>query len=557
VAKECSSLPVVTFPVYRIKELFPGHEVKQIVDMLPYIGLDIEHIDDNEIKVEYSPNRPDYSSYYGIARSLKGLLGIEVGLPAISLNVKKDHIIQVDRSVSARNVRPFIAGLVAKNGIVDEESIIHLEGMQDDLNNGLGRRSTIASISFYDFSKLQFPLRYTTIRRNAPYSQPEYNSHKSLDETLETTEARKISSQMIPSSELHPVLLNNTGVVSTSSIINGKHTTVDSNFKHLFVAATGMNLQRLFDMLAVVAMTLSDLKFEIETVDIVTSKGVISSPNLAIRQLDGLRTRFVNKMLGLRLTSEEIIRYLKNSRLEGKSDGSVVRCSIPRYRTDIINVIDLVEEIAIGHGIYNLTPTFPSFTQAGSLSYYTIVFEKIRQTLIGMELIENLNFSLSSLKVEEELMNSSNRQADILTVQESKSSEHQILRSSLLPSLLNCLSHNIHEEYPQRLFEIGKVFSLSKDPHESWSVCVVVAHDTADYTEIKSIAQTMMANGLGKRSYTRPASSRLFLDGRGAEIYMEKEKIGHVGEIHPTIIENFKIRVPIAAFEIDLSPVLN
>lgn len=557
-AKECSSLPVVTFPVYRIKELFPGHEVKQIVDMLPYIGLDIEHIDDNDIKVEYSPNRPDYSSYYGIARSLKGLLGIEVGLPPISLIVKKDHLIQVDRSVSARNVRPFIAGLVAKNGIINEESIIQFKGMHDDLNNGLGRRSTIASVSFYDFSKLQFPLRYTTISRNAPYLPPEYRRHQSLDETYETTDVGKISSQTVPTSELYPVLLNNTeGVVSSSSIIDEKHTTVDSNSKHLFVAATGMNLERLFDMLAVVAMTLSDLKFEIETVDIVTGKSVISSPNLAIRQLDGLRTHFVKKMLGIRLTSEEIIRFLRNSRLEGKSVGSVIRCSIPRYRTDIINVIDLVEEIAIGHGIYNLTPTFPSFTQAGSLSYNTVVFEKIRQTLIGMGLIENLNFSLSSRKVEQELMNSSNSLADILTVHESKSSEHQILRSSLLPSLLNCLSHNIHEEYPQRLFEIGKVFSLSKDPHESWSVCAVVAHDSADYTEIKSIVQTLMTSCLGKRSYTRPALSRLFLDGRGAEIYMEKEKIGHVGEIHPTIIENFKIRVPIAAFEIDLSPVLD
>ena len=538
--------------------MFPEHELKQIVDMLPYIGLDIEHIGANEIKVEYSPNRPDHSSYYGIARSLKGLLGIEVGLPSISVVVKKDHMIQVDRSVSARNMRPFIAGLVAKNGIVDEESIIQLRGMQDDLNNGLGRRGSIASISFNDFSKLQFPLRYTTIRDNAPYSQSAYSSHKFSDDTSEATEARKSPHQPIPSSDLCPVLLNNTeGGVSSSSIINGKHSTVDCNSKHLFVAATGVNLQRLFDMLAIVAMTLSDLKFNIETVDIITSNGVISSPNLAIRQMDGLRTYFVNKMLGLRLTSDEIIRYLKKSRLEGKSDGSGIRCSIPRYRTDIINVIDLVEEIAIGHGIYNLTPTFPSFTQAGSLSYNTLVFERIRQILIGMELIENLNFSLSSRKVEQELMNSSNRQSDILTVHESKSSEHQILRSSLLPSLLNCLSHNIHEVYPQRLFEIGKVFSLSKDPHESWSVCVVVAHDSADYTEIKSIVQTLITNGLGKRSYTRQATSRLFLDGRGAEIYMEKEKIGHVGEIHPTIIENFKIRVPIAAFEMDLSPILN
>lgn len=556
-ATECSGLPVVTFPVYKIKELFPGYDIPRIVDVLPYIGLDIEHVDENEIKVEYSPNRPDYSSYYGIARSLKGLLGIEVGLPLVSLIDKRDHVIEIDRSVS--DVRPFIAGLVAKNGILDEESITQLVGMQEDLNNGLGRRRTRASISFHDFSKLRFPLRYSTVKRSAPFRPLGYTADRSIGETLEKTDVGNISNQTLPSGEVFPVLLNSTEeVISFPPIIDGKYATIDSNSKHLFVAATGSNLQTVFDILAIVAMTLSDMKFDIETVKVVDANRVISSPNMAIRQLDGLRARYVNKVLGLDLTREEIIRFLKNSRLEGISSGSAIRCGVPRYRTDIINIIDLVEDIAIGYGIFNLTPTFPSFTQAGRPSYNTIVFEKIRQILIGMELIENLNFSLSSRKVEHELMNLNNTHKDALIVYESKSSEHQILRASLLPSLLKSLSRNIHEVYPQRLFEIGKVFSLSKVSHESWNLCAVVAHDDADYTEIKSIVQTLMENGLGKRSHTWPASSQVFLDGRGADLFIgnDNNKVGQLGEIHPTIIENFKIRVPIAAFEIDLSNML-
>lgn len=549
--KECSSLPVVTFPTHKIKELFPEHELKQIVDMLPYIGLDIEQIDDNEIKVEYSPNRPDYSSYYGITRSLKGLLGVEVGLPAIVLSAKNDNLIQVDRSVTIRTGRPFIAALVAKNGKIDEESINQLKGMQDDLNNGLGRKSTVASVSFYDFSKLEFPLKYSKIRSDSSYPRSKYSSNQELRKEFEATLHGNIPNKIVNSSIFYPVLLNNTETIVSPLPLN-------NNSKDLFVAATGTNLQKLFDMLAVVSMTLSDLKFEMETVNIATSKGIISSPNLDIKYLSGLRQKFVNKMLGLKLTNEEIIRNLQMCRLEAKSDGSVIICSIPRYRTDIINVIDLVEEIAIGHGIFNLMPTLPSFSQAGRLNNSTMIFEKIRQTLIGMELIENINFSLSSRKVEQELMNSDkvDNNDNFLTVHDPKSSEHQILRSSLLPSLINSLSHNIHEEYPQRLFEIGKVFSLSKNPHECWSVCAVVAHDTADYTEIKSIVQTLMTNGFGKRFFTNAVSSGLFLQGRGADIYTEKEKIGHLGEIHPTIIENFKIRVPVVGFEIELTQLM-
>ena len=52
-----------------------------LIDALPFIALDIESITDHEIRIEYNPNRPDFSSDYGIARALRGYLGIEIGFP--------------------------------------------------------------------------------------------------------------------------------------------------------------------------------------------------------------------------------------------------------------------------------------------------------------------------------------------------------------------------------------------------------------------------------------------------------------------------------------------
>ncbi len=54
--------------------------------MLPMIGSDIEHYDDEMIKVEFFPNRPDYYSVEGITRTVKGFLGIEEGLPEYSIS---------------------------------------------------------------------------------------------------------------------------------------------------------------------------------------------------------------------------------------------------------------------------------------------------------------------------------------------------------------------------------------------------------------------------------------------------------------------------------------
>lgn len=548
---ERSDLPVVSFPVRKIEEFFPGYDVDRIVDMLPYIGLDIEYVDKDEIRVEYSPNRPDFSSYYGIARSLKGLLEIEMGIPNVNIVQVKDYVISVNKSVS--ELRPFIVGLVAKNGTLDDESIRNLVGMQEDLHNGLGRRRAKASIGFHDLSQLEFPLRYDTVSSNASFSPLGYKGAIKIAEILKETDAGRKHSKILGSTKIFPVLLDASDhIISLPPIINGDSTKINRNSRDLFVEATGTNLSLLEDVLAIMAITLSDMKFDIESVVIIYGKESIVSPNLQLRKFEGLELSYINSVLGIQIMPELALKCLKKSRLDGLIDGCKITCNVPRYRTDISEAIDLVEDIGIGYGIFNLDPSLPAYTFSGKKSRNTTIFEKIRQTLVGMGLIENVNFSLISRTLERDV-NRANDYADAVAVVGSKSEEHEILRSSILPSLLRSLSHNIHEEYPQRLFEIGKVFSLDEDPVERWSLCSVLAHDEADYTEGKSIVQTLMGVGLGKELEAHSATIPTFLDGRGAYLYVADTKVGIIGEISPSIIENFKIRVPVAAFEIDLT----
>ena len=552
---ECSDLPVVSFPVRKIEEFFPGYDVDRILDMLPYIGLDIEYVDEDEIRVEYSPNRPDFSSYYGIARSLKGLLEIEMGIPNVNIVQVKDYVISVNKSVS--DLRPFIVGLVAKNGTLDDESIRNLVGMQEDLHNGLGRRRAKASIGFHDLSKLEFPLRYDTVSSNASFSPLGYKGAIKIAEILKETDAGRKHGKILGSTKIFPVLLDASDhIISLPPIINGDSTKINRNSKDLFVEATGTNLSLLEDVLAIMAITLSDMKFDIESVVIIYGKESIVSPNLQLRKFEGLEVSYINNVLGIQIMPELALKCLKKSRLDGLIDGCKITCNVPRYRTDISEAIDLVEDIGIGYGIFNLDPSLPAYRFSGKKSRNTTIFEKIRQTLVGMGLIENVNFSLISRTLEHDV-NRANDYADAVAVVGSKSEEHEILRSSILPSLLRSLSHNIHEEYPQRLFEIGKVFSLEEDPFERWSLCSVIAHDEADYTEAKSIVQTLMGVGLGKELEAISAIIPTYLEGRGAYLYVADTKVGVIGEISPSIIENFKIRVPVASFEIDLTKLVN
>ena len=62
----------------------------------------------------------------------------------------------------------------------------------------------------------------------------------------------------------------------------------------------------------------------------------------------------------------------------------------------------------------------------------------------------------------------------------------------MLPSLLENLSKNIHESYPQKLFETGVVFSKGKPIDESINFAAVIAYKDTNYSEIKAIMQSFL-----------------------------------------------------------------
>ena len=117
-------MPVVTLYFDRLERIFGKKLSKdRIISILPLIGLDIEEETKDHVNVEYSPNRPDYSTDYGIVSSLQGLLGIKTGMPKLKIKKGKDAII-VNQSV--RKIRPFVTAIEAKNGKLDDETIRQL-----------------------------------------------------------------------------------------------------------------------------------------------------------------------------------------------------------------------------------------------------------------------------------------------------------------------------------------------------------------------------------------------------------------------------------------------
>jgi len=540
-------MPVVELSYIRLQKLVGKVSKKQISDSLPFLGLDIESEDKDLVRVEYSPNRPDYSTDFGIALGLQGLLGIKTG--AIKLNIKKStqYKISVDSKVS--KIRPFVTGIIAKNGKIDDKTIKQFMTMQEDLHFGIGRKRKKSSIGIHDLDKISFPLSYTIANRNHKFIPLTSQKELSISEILQNTDVGKDYGHLLGNSSNMPVILDvNKQTVSFPPIINAAITTVTTKTKNLFVEVTGINKEDAEDMLSVVATILQKAGFSLETVQISGAKN--STPKLGEKKIS-VDSLLINQILGLNLNTSKIVSSLKKSRLDASIKGKKIICTIPAYRFDIFGPMDLVEETALGYGIQNLEPTLSPSQTIGQTNPVSSQLKSLSKIMVGLGYLEALNSSLTSKRVLYDLTNRDSTK--IISVLDSKSQEHTILRDLILPGLLENLSKNIHESYPQRLFEIGTVFTLENPISEKINFSGISAHQDANFTEIKSIIQSALKTGFDVKIDTKTATHPAFEDGRCASIVIDKKSVGIVGEINSKIIENYKIRVPVIAFELSLS----
>ena len=543
-------MPVVELNLNRIKKLVSGKTSrKQIIEILPFLGLDIEHEDGDKIRIEYSPNRPDYSTEFGIALGLQGLLGIKKGLQKTVIKKKRQFAIKVDSSLT--KIRPYVTGVIARNGTLDSDDIQQLMWMQEDLHNGIGRKRKKSSIGLHDADKISFPLTYTTTSREHKFIPLNNNIEQTIDEILSNSEQGQNYGWVIENTKDVPIILDSEkNTVSFPPIINSMLTAVTTKTKNILVEVTGIDKDAVEDALSTVIATLQMAGFEFEELNISGNKN--STPQLKSRTIP-YDTKLTSEILGIEMSSSNMVSCLKKCRLDATIKGKKIICVIPRYRFDIFGPMDLVEEIALGFGIENLEPKLSPSTTIGAKNDVTIKTNLITKTAIGLGLFEVVNSSLTSKKI---LYEFTKRDASrMISVLDSKSQEHTILRDSLLSGLLENLAKNIHETYPQKLFETGVVFTKGKPIRESINLAVVMAHKDTNFSEIKSILQSLLRTQFKIECVTKTSSENqeLFVGGKHADIYANGKIIGMIGEISNEILENFRIRTSVVGFEINLS----
>ncbi len=549
-------MPVITLQKERFCSLL-GRDltVDELVEWLPWIGLDIEDVGPDYVKVEYNPNRMDFSSPVGIARALKGLMGLEVGLPKYEV---RDGPVEIIVGPRVAEVRPYVVGAVVRGLELDEQAIQEIIEMQEDLHWGIGRGRRKMAIGLHDLGAVETPIYYDAFGPDEKAFVPlDGEEEITLGEILEKHEKGRAYGHLLAHAEAYPVIMDARGrVMSFPPIINSELTRIGPWTKDMFIDITGPDLEAVRKALRVLTTALADMGGRVEAVEVRYPDGtVLRTPDLRPREAV-LRVEYANELIGLDLTAEEAVECLRKCRLDAEPIGpGLLKVLIPPYRTDIMHEVDLVEEVAVGYGYFRLEPRRPPSPRSGRPHPVSELSDRLRLIMIGMGFTEVMNFVLTNEKVHYELMRLEPGRP--VRLANPVSAEYSMLREMLLPGLMANLALNVKERYPQKLFEVGDVV-LRAEKSETKAerrlhLAAVVAHSRANYAEIKGCLDALMRALAIPDWRVRETDHPSFLPGRVAEVLLANRSIGLVGEIHPEVLVNFGLENPVAAFELDLT----
>ncbi len=322
------------------------------------------------------------------------------------------------------------------------------------------------------------------------------------------------------------------------------------------------------------------------------ARGIIDVyPGKSEPKLISLTAREVERLSGLKVDIDEILKVLKALGFECQesNSGSQISVSVPYWRSDIKCPADLVEETVriIGYEKIPITRlSSPLPQQKSNLSpsaQQSNLKEKLRNTLTGFGFQEILTYSLVSLEKLQRLSPKLELKIPPLKVANPMTREQEFLRTSLRAGLLSTLSHNQKfEQAGIRLFEIGKAFlphhppviaSKAKQsqeekelPQEKEMLCAVLSgpsvelswqadKEPLDFFDAKGVVENLL-NQLGLKASFDTGDDEILFPGRGANIIVEDDKVGIVGDVHPRVAQAFELSNAICLIEIDMEKLL-
>ena len=545
-------MAIITFNKKRFERDF-GKLSENMQNKIAMFGTPVESIKKDEFYVEIFPNRPDLLSYQGFRRAFLSFLGKKTGLKEYKINKpEKNYNIIIDSSV--KDVRPYTACAIVKRLRFDDEKIKELIETQEKLHTTIGRKRKRVAIGIYPMEKIKLPIKFKAIEPDQIKFIPlEMDKELSGLEILQRHPAGKEYAHLLAGKAKFPVFIDaDNQILSMPPIINSHLTgKLTSKTRDVFIECSGDDFEILKKCLNIIVTSLNEMGGEIYQMTLRYGKKEIT-PDLTSKKIK-ISLENTNKLLGIELKEKELKKLIEKMGHNYK-DGSV---EVAPWRIDILHEVDIIEDVAIAYGYENFVPEIPEIATIGEEDKKEIRKRKFSEILSGLGMIEVSNYHLTNKKDQIEKMNLIEKQEEFIEVEESKT-EYTILRKNLTHLLLKNFSENVDSEYPQQIFEIGGVFCLEEGKEKIKEKDMLAAGiSPGNFTKIKQILGYLFRM-IGKEIIFKEAKEipPYFIEGRTAEIIFKDKKIGLISEVHPKTLKNWRIKMPVALFEINLEEFL-
>ena len=522
-----------------------GYEQDVLVKAFPEMGIEVEDIKETDIILSVTPNRPDFLDFTGLIRGLDNYTGKKTPREGY-YKVEGDPAIKIKVEKAVKKVRPFIAGLVVKNLDLSGNKLKYLINFTEKFADTFGRRRKKIAIGIHSLSVIKGNVTYTASKSDS-FVPLGHQKKMGFEEIMKEHDKGVTYQDTVPlygtGKAMFPHIRDDEKILALIPITNSEATKTTEKTKEVFVDITGTSKKAVAETAALLACSFQYSGAEVHSVAVDYGGKIQQTPHMEYREIK-LNLRKAAKSLGVDVARHDVVKLANKMGYVAAKYGNKILFYVPPYRVDVLNDQDVTEDVAIAFGYDNITPLPIMGFSTGLADDANEMENRLAIDMVGLGYLEAVNSVLTNEKTNFENLLIKYREGDYIKVADSKSAEATMVRSSILPGLLKNLSESKNDRLPQRMFEIGKVFSLEEGfVKESLRMGIVCEHSKANFAEIKAVVENVM-KFLEIDYRFEPHKGAAFIEGRCASILVNGESIGTFGELHPMVLEKFGLEEP-------------
>lgn len=546
------------------------------------VGVDLTKLlGDVIFEISLTPNLGHCMSLFGVARDVAALLDQKAKKPPVQLesgNKRCDVSVEVkDEKNCYRYCCRKIRGI--KVGPSPKWMVRRLESA------GVRSINNVVDVTNYVMLELGQPL-------HAFDAKKVHEQKISVQSTRKETSFKTLDGEKrnIPEDVL--MIHDGKGPIAIAGVMGGAHSEVDETTTDIILEAAHFNPSAIRRASKVLGLrSESSARFErgvdFEGVCLALDRsasliaklggGIIDEGKVDIvakeqkRRKIKIRLSKTNQILGTKFSLSEIESFLERLEMEVKEEGETLLVTIPSYRNDIHYEIDLIEEIARIYG-YNTIKKRKIRVVNSPIPHSPLylIQKEVRTRLIASGLQEFLTCDLISPELSELSIEKNLGEKEDIHVLRPSSVDQSILRTSLLPGMLQAVKHNFDRQNENiSAFEVGRIhFKDGENYRERLTAAILltgkvrphhwgVKTEDVDFFDLKGIVENLLEGLHVTKECFAPTQLKSFHPGVQGEVSAQGLRLGVLGEVHPDRLKRLDIEKRVYFAQLDLHDLMS